>query len=158
MKIRIFVVLTACLAVAMVASPWWGTARAVGGIDPAQEVLEVSRRFQNAGIRGDRAVLTQIFSPSVTHFHPGAPYRFVGRDRLVQEFEAASKTQQDMRFEAVDPQVQMVGSSAAIVTYYIVESWADKNGVRTSVKEKATEVYSKVDGSWTMLHSHYSTE
>src|SRR5271169_4712026 len=64
----------------------------------AQDVLAVVRQFQAAGIRGDKAALTQIFDPGVTHFHPGSPYRFVRRDRLVQEFEVASKNQQDMPF------------------------------------------------------------
>ncbi|MGH9702930.1 MAG: YybH family protein [Candidatus Acidiferrales bacterium] len=123
-----------------------------------QDVLEVVREFQSAGIRGDGAALTQIFDPNVTHFHPGSPYRFVGRDRLIQEFEVASRSQQDMHFEMVDPQVQMAAKDVAVVTYYIVESWADKNGVRTSAKEKATEVYANKEGHWTMIHGHYSTE
>lgn len=123
-----------------------------------QDVLEVVRQFHSAGIRGDKATLVQIFDPNVTHFHPGSPYRFVGRDRLVQEFEVASKSQQDMHFEMVDPQVQMAAKDVAVVTYYIVENWADKNGVRSSAKEKATEVYVNKDGHWTMIHGHYSTE
>jgi uncharacterized protein (TIGR02246 family) len=127
--------------------------------DSSEEVLNVVRQFQSAGVRGDRAVLTQIFDANVTHFHPGSPYRFVGRDRLIQEFEAASKTQVDMRFEMVDPQVQFAGPDTAIATYYIVESWADKTtGARTTAKEKASEVYVKKDGRWQMIHSHYSVE
>jgi len=123
---------------------------------PAPAVLDVVRQFQAAGIKGDKATLLQIFDSNVTHFHPGAPYRFVGGERLAAEFEAASKTQFDMRFEMVDPRVEMASPEVAIVTYYIVESWADKSGTRTSAKEKATEVYARRNGRWTMLHGHYS--
>jgi ketosteroid isomerase-like protein len=125
--------------------------------DASAGVLEVVRQFQSAAIRGDQATLNQTFDLNITHFHPGSPYRFVGRDRLVQEFEIASKNQQDMHFEMVDPQVQMAGRDAAVVTYYIVEDWTEKGGPR-SAKEKATEVYVKKDGRWIMIHGHYSTE
>ncbi len=138
--------------------PRWASSRLSAQTLPPPDVLAVVRQFQSAGIRGDKAVLNQIFDPNVTHFHPGSPYRFVGRDRLVQEFEFNSKNQQDMHFEMVDPQVQMASKDVAVVTYYIVESWADKNGVRSSAKEKASEVYVNQDGHWTMIHGHYSTE
>jgi ketosteroid isomerase-like protein len=124
----------------------------------APSVLDIVRQFQSAGIKGDKPTLVQIFDSNVTHFHPGAPYRFVGGERLAGEFEAASKTQFDMRFEMVDPQVQMASPDVAVVTYYIVESWADKSGTRISVKEKATEIYGKRNSRWTMLHSHYSAD
>jgi uncharacterized protein (TIGR02246 family) len=146
------------LLLAIAFLPRWAGSRLLAQTPAPPDVLEVVRQFQNAGVRGDKAALTQIFDPNVTHFHPGSPYRFVGRDRLVQEFEVASKNQQDMHFEMVDPQVQMAAKDVAIVTYYIVESWADKNGVRSSAKEKATEVYVQKDGRWTMIHGHYSTE
>jgi uncharacterized protein (TIGR02246 family) len=124
----------------------------------AQEVLKVVRRFQDAGVKGDTAALMQIFDPDVTHFHPGSPYRFVGAERLANEFAIASKSVQDMHFEMVDPDVQFPTQDVAVVTYYIVESWADKNGARTNVKEKASEVYVKKNGAWMMIHGHYSTE
>ncbi len=124
----------------------------------AQEVLQVVHRFQEAGVKGDTAALMQIFDDGVTHFHPGSPYRFIGNKRLAGEFEAASKTSFDMRFEMVDPDVQFAAKDVAVVSYYIVESWADKNGVRTNVKEKASEVYVKKEGAWKMIHGHYSQE
>jgi hypothetical protein len=63
-----------------------------------------------------------------------------------------------MRFEMVDPDVQFPAPDVAVATYYIVESWADTHGVRTSVKEKASEVYAKKNGTWRMINGHYSTE
>jgi uncharacterized protein (TIGR02246 family) len=124
----------------------------------AQEVLKVIQRFQEAGVKGDTATLMQIFDPDVTHFHPGSPYRFIGAERLAKEFEVASKSVQDMRFEMVDPDVQFPTPDVAVATYYIVESWADAKGVRTNVKEKASEVYVKKNGAWKMIHGHYSAE
>jgi ketosteroid isomerase-like protein len=134
-----------------------GRLSAANAADETKSVLEVVRQFQSAGVRGDKAALSQIFDVNVSHFHPGSPYRFVGRDRLVQEFEVASKNQQDMHFEMIDPQVQMAGDTA-VVSYYIVESWTDKNGARMSIKEKASEVYLKKADRWLMIHSHYSLE
>jgi uncharacterized protein (TIGR02246 family) len=124
----------------------------------AQEVLKVVQRFQEAGVKGDTATLLQIFDPDVTHFHPGSPYRFIGAERLAKEFDVAAKSVQDMRFEMVDPEVQFPTPDVAVATYYIVESWADTHGVRTNVKEKASEVYVKKNGAWKMIHGHYSTE
>jgi ketosteroid isomerase-like protein len=102
--------------------------------------------------------LNQIFDANTTHFHPGSPYRFVGKERLIKEFVASAPGHLDMRFEMLDPQVQMAARDVAVVTYYIDESWTEKSGARTSVKEKASEVYVNRNGRWLMLHSHYSTE
>jgi len=124
----------------------------------AQEVLQVVRRFQEAGVKGDTAALMQIFDGNVTHFHPGSPWRFVGAQRLADEFAVAAKTALDVRFEMVDPDIQFADKDVAVATYYIVESFADKNGIRTNVKEKASEVYVKKDGTWRMIHGHYSVE
>ncbi|HEV2387630.1 MAG TPA: DUF4440 domain-containing protein [Candidatus Acidoferrales bacterium] len=139
-------------------SAGWPGVRSMADTSAAQQVLEVVRRFQSAGIRGDGIELNRIFDPQITHFHPGSPYRLVGRDRLVREFETAAKSQRDMRFEMIDPQVQMADGNVAVVTYYIVESWAAENNVRNSANEKATEVYVKRNGSWVMIHGHYSSQ
>ena len=124
----------------------------------AQNVLAVVKQFQNGGVRGDAATLNQIFDTNITHFHPGSPYRFIGKERLVKEFVSSAPSHQDMRFEMIDPQVQMAARDVAVVTYYIDESWTEKNGTRTAVKEKATEVYVNRNGRWLMIHGHYSTE
>ncbi|HEX5422202.1 MAG TPA: nuclear transport factor 2 family protein [Candidatus Acidoferrales bacterium] len=126
--------------------------------DVRRDVLAVVRQFQNAGVRGDAAVLEQIFDANVTHFHPGSPYRFVGKDRLVREFVSAAASHQDTHFEMIDPQVQMADQNVAVVTYYIDESWMQKNGTRISAEEKATEVYVNHSGRWLMIHGHYSIE
>jgi uncharacterized protein (TIGR02246 family) len=137
--------------------PWWRGFHTVADTDASKDVLDVVRQFQNAAIHGDAAVLSQIFDAKITHFHPGSPYRFVGRERLVEEFSLFAKTAQDIHFEMVDPQVQMAGNDVAVVTYYIVESWTEKGASRNQ-KEKATEVYVKREGRWSMIHGHYSTE
>jgi len=126
--------------------------------DAQKDVLAVVKQFQQAGVRGDAATLNQIFDTNTTHFHPGSPYRFVGKERLVQEFVSSAPGHQDMRFEMLDPQVQMAAPDVAVVTYYIDESWTEKNGTRTSAKEKATEVYVNRSGRWLMIHGHYSVE
>lgn len=126
--------------------------------DVSKDVLAVVRQFQEAGVRGDAGTLGQIFDAGVTHFHPGSPYRFIGKDRLVKEFVSSAPLHQDMRFEMLDPQVQMAARDVAVVTYYIDESWTEKNGTRTAAKEKASEVYVNRNGRWLMIQGHYSTE
>jgi uncharacterized protein (TIGR02246 family) len=126
--------------------------------DAQKDVLAVVKQFQDAGVRGDATTLNQIFDTNMTHFHPGSPYRFVGKERLVQEFVSSAPGHQDMRFEMLDPQVQMAASDVAVVTYYIDESWTEKSGARISAKEKATEVYVNRNGRWLMIHGHYSAE
>jgi uncharacterized protein (TIGR02246 family) len=148
------------LAILFVAIPSLGQSAATpkANSPEAQEVLKVIRRFQEAGVKGDTATLMQIFDGDVTHFHPGSPYRFVGAQRLANEFDIAAKSVQDMHFEMVDPDIVFAAKDVAVATYYIVESWADKNGIRTNVKEKTTEIYVKKEGAWKMIHGHYSVE
>jgi len=142
------------LLIALLLSP----SSSIAGNEAQGDVLAVVKQFQNAGVRGDAATLNQIFDTNTTHFHPGSPYRFVGKERLVKEFVSAVPSHQDMRFEMIDPQVQMAAHDVAVVTYYIDESWTERNGSRSSAREKATEVYVNRNGRWVMIHSHYSAE
>ena len=123
--------------------------------DPADQVLQTARRYQAAGVRGESQVLSEIFDANITHIHPGEPYRFVGRERLVQEFVAAAAHMEKPSFEMLEPRVQFASAEAAVLTYYISEHWMD-NGSPHHVSEKATEVYARRNGKWIMIHSHYS--
>ncbi len=125
-------------------------------VDKTSEILETASRFQSAALRNDTQLLNQLFDEKITHFHPGEPYRFEGRQRLVQEFSTATMSHENSSFEMLDPKVQFAAPDVAILTYYISEHWTDKGGVRT-VNEKATEVYRRREKGWIMLHSHYST-
>ena len=142
------------LLIALLLSP----SSSIADNDAQKDVLAVVKQFQTAGVRGDAATLGQIFDSGVTHFHPGSPYRFIGKERLVKEFASSAPGHQDMRFEMLDPQVQMAARDVAVVTYYIDEGWTEKNGARTAVKEKASEVYVNRNGRWLMIHGHYSAE
>jgi len=148
--LRILLLLLAAFAVSPGSS--------VADNDVSKDILAVVKQFQDAGVRGDAAVLNQIFDSNITHFHPGSPYRFVGKERLAQEFVSSAPGHQDMRFEMLDPQVQMAARDVAVVTYYIDESWTERSGTRTAAKEKATEVYVNRNGRWLMIHGHYSAE
>jgi hypothetical protein len=125
-------------------------------VDKTKEVLETASRFQSAALRNDTQFLNQVFDEKITHFHPGEPYRFEGRERLVNELSTAAASHESPSFEMLDPKVQFAAPDVAILTYYISEHWTDKGGLRTA-NEKATEVYVRREKGWTMLHSHYST-
>lgn len=120
-----------------------------------EEVLKVVRQFHQAALKPDTEFLNRVFDNEVTHFHPGSPYRYQGRERLVKEFLGFPQRATDITFEMINPSVQMVGNNATVVTYYISESWVEK-GTFKSITEKATEVYEKKGNSWSLVHSHYS--
>jgi uncharacterized protein (TIGR02246 family) len=123
--------------------------------DATDEVLQTARRYQTAGIRGDAQALSDIFDTNITHIHPGEAYRFVGRERLVQEFVTAAARMEKPSFEMLEPRVQFASPDAAVLTYYISERWLE-NGNARRVSEKATEVYVRRNAKWIMIHSHYS--
>jgi len=123
--------------------------------DATDEVLQTARRYQTAGIRGDAQTLADIFDANISHIHPGEPYRFVGRERLIQEFVTAAARMEKPSFEMVEPRVQFASPDSAVLTYYISERWLE-NGNSHHVSEKATEVYVRRNAKWIMIHSHYS--
>ena len=120
-----------------------------------EEVLNVVRQFHQAALKPDVTFLSRVFGEEVTHFHPGSPYRYEGRERLVKEFLGFPQRATDITYEMISPKVQMIGDNAAVVTYYISESWMEKGTFKT-ITEKATEVYEKKGNSWSLTHSHYS--
>jgi ketosteroid isomerase-like protein len=119
-----------------------------------EEVLKVVRQFHQAALKPDAEFLNRVFDEEVTHFHPGSPYRYQGRERLVKEFLGFPQRATDITFEMINPHVQTIGN-AAVVTYYISESWVEK-GTFKSITQKATEIYAKKGNSWSLVHSHYS--
>lgn len=143
-------------AVAITASPAviGGQSQSGRGIGD-EEVLRVVRQFQAAALKPDTAFLSALFAEDITHFHPGSPYRYVGRERLTKEFAQFPQRATNITFEMIDPRVQVVGENVAIVTYYISETWME-NGTAKAVTEKATEVYVRRGSDWSMIHSHYS--
>ena len=144
---------TRLLAVMLATALWLPAAES----EVIQQVIEASKKFQRAGTTKERAgELKDMFDENVTHFHPGGPYRLAGRDRLVREFNEALSRSEDFIFEMLEPKVQVINDNAAVLTYYISESFTER-GTRKSVTEKATEVWVRGGGqNWRMLHSHYS--
>jgi ketosteroid isomerase-like protein len=144
---------TRLLAAMLATTVWLPAAES----DVIQQVIEASKRFQRAGTSKDHAgELKDLFDENVTHFHPGGPYRLVGRDRLVREFSEALSRSEDFIFEMVEPKVQVISDNAAVLTYYISESFTER-GTRKNVSEKATEVWVRGTGqAWKMIHGHYS--
>jgi len=59
------------------------------------------------------------------------------------------------RYEMIDPQVYRAGD-AAILTYNLVSHGRSPAGEATVVRWNSTAVYSKVDGQWKIVHSHWS--
>jgi len=60
------------------------------------------------------------------------------------------------RVEMVDPKVQRSGDMA-VLTFNLVDHGAQVgDGPKTTARWNSTEVYQRINGSWKIIHSHWS--
>ena len=120
------------------------------------EVMALESAAMERWRRGDPGGFTDISAPGVTYFDTGTPKRLDGLDALKAEYETrVGKIHYDV-MEFIDPSVQVHGD-AAVLTYRFFSTRIHANGsIASRTPWNCTEVFSKVDGEWRIIHTHWS--
>ncbi len=106
--------------------------------------------------KGDPQGFFDIMAPDQTYFDPLTAKRIDGHDavkRYIAPFAGKIKIE---RMEMIDPKVQRSGD-LAVLTFNLVDYGAQiDGGPKTTARWNATEVFQRFDGSWKIVHSHWS--
>ena len=106
--------------------------------------------------KGHPLGFTDISAPDVTYFDTGTPKRLDGLESLKEEYaKRVGKIHYDV-MEFIDPKVQVYGN-AAVLFYRFFSTHLNPDGsIAKRTPWNCTEVYSRIDGKWKIVHTHWS--
>ena len=105
---------------------------------------------------GDPQGFFNIMSSDQTYFDPMTEKRIDGQEALKKYVAPITGKISIERVEMVDPKVQRVGD-LAVLTFNLNDYGAQvAGGPKTTARWNSTEVYQRINGSWKIVHSHWS--
>jgi ketosteroid isomerase-like protein len=106
--------------------------------------------------KGDPQGFFDIMASDQTYFDPTTAKRIDGQDALKKFFAPFTGKIKIEKYEMIDPKIQRRGD-LAVLTFNIVSYGAQLDGgPKTTARWNSTEVYQRVNGSWKIVHSHWS--
>ncbi len=120
------------------------------------EVMALEAAAMERWRKGDPWGFIEISAPDVTYFDTGTRQRLNGRETLRAEYaQREGKIFYDV-MDFVDPRVQ-VCKDLAVLTYRFLSTWLNPDGsVANRTPWNCTEVFTRIDGQWKILHTHWS--
>jgi ketosteroid isomerase-like protein len=92
----------------------------------------------------------------VTYFDPFQERRIDGDTAMRAMLEPIAGQIKVDRYDMIDPRVQQYGD-AALLTFNLISYRTQPNGVEAAISSwNASEIYARIDGRWTIVHSHWS--
>src|SRR3977135_3624860 len=106
--------------------------------------------------KGDPQGFFDIMASDQTYFDPTTAKRIDGQEALKKFFAPFTGKIKIEKYEMIDPKVQR-SDDLAVLTFNLVSYGAQLDGgPKTTVRWNSTEVYQRLDGSWKIVHSHWS--
>ncbi len=124
--------------------------------DAAQTIIAMEKSALDRWSNGDPRGYFEIMSPDETYFDPMTDKRIDGKRALEQYIAPFTGKIKIERVEMIDPKVQQHGD-LAVLTFNLVDYGAQVgDGPKTTARWNSTEVYERINGSWKIVHSHWS--
>lgn len=154
--IRVAVLLFSCGLYASCAAP----AQTGGSMDSLlDELVALERSALDRWIKLDPEGYLGLFAPEVTYFDPTTERRVAGLEAMqarLAPIGSVTPPFREPRYDMIDPRVQRHGD-IALLTFNLVNYGRLKDGEeRVLARWNSTEVYGRINGSWKIIHSHWS--
>jgi uncharacterized protein (TIGR02246 family) len=124
--------------------------------DAAATIIAMEKTALDRWGKGDPQGYFEIMSPDETYFDPSIDKRIDGQTALKQYIAPFTGKIKIERIEMIDPKVQQNGD-LAVLTFNLNDYGAQLgDGPKTTARWNSTEVYQRTNGSWRIVHSHWS--
>jgi ketosteroid isomerase-like protein len=144
------------LLLMVVATASGASCRADADGDVAETIVALERGALERWGKGDPQGFFDIMSPDQTYFDPMTEKRIDGQEALKKYIAPFAGKISIERVEMIDPKVQRVGD-LAVLTFNLNDYGAQMaGGPKTTARWNSTEVYQRINGSWKIVHSHWS--
>ena len=121
------------------------------------ELVATERSALDRWIHLDPSAYLGAFAPEVTYFDPTTDTRVNGIEAIEMRFAPIKNLKlpfTDPRYEMINPKVQRY-RDVAVLTFNLVSYGKLSTGEESVVARwNSTEVYSRIDGKWRIIHSH----
>jgi len=119
-------------------------------------LIEVKRAALDRWGKGDPQGFFEIMATDQTYFDPMTEKRIDGQADLKQYMAPFTGKIKIERVEMINPKVQQSGA-IAVLTFNLIDHGAQVgDGPKTTARWNSTEVYQRINGSWKIIHSHWS--
>ena len=143
----------ACLVVACFCAVVYGGAS--DDFTP-ETIIKLEREALDRWSKGDPQGFFDLGAPDETYFDPTVERRVDGADKVKALLLPLRGKLAIDRYEMRDPLVQR-DSNVAVLTFNLLDYGVRVDGVdKGTIAWNATEVYQRIDGSWKIIHSHWS--
>lgn len=121
----------------------------------AAEIVLKEKTALNRWGKGDPWGFTEISAEEVTYFDTGTERRVDGLPALKQLYAPREGRIKIERYDMLNPKVQLHGNTA-VLTFNLIDHVPTPEGSMKEVHWNATEVYTKIEGQWKIIHTHWS--
>jgi len=122
----------------------------------AAEIMKLETSAMNLWRKGDPDGFLELSSDDVTYFNSDTLTRLNG---ISERTELYNKMRGKISFdvmEFINPRIQMYGDTA-VLTYQFLSTSLNKDGtIKRRTPWNCSEVYAKINGSWNIVHTHWS--
>ena len=127
------------------------------GDSEATNIIAMERAALDRWGRGDPQGALDLYAKDITYFDPLQDKRVDGLDAMKALYSAIAGKIKIQHYDMIDPKVQRTGD-VAVLTYNLVDDVVQLPTGPTSVKVpwNVTAVYSRIEGQWKVVHSHFS--
>ena len=121
-----------------------------------EKIIALERAALDRWGKGDTQGYLDLYAGEVTYFGPGTDKRVDGLAALEKLIAPVAGKISIERSEMIDPKVQRVGD-LAVLTFNVIDHGSQfAGGPKRTVRWNSTEVYQRINGSWKIVHSHWS--
>lgn len=122
----------------------------------AAELLALETAAMDRWRKGDPYGFIEISAPEVTYFDSGTPARIDGLEALKAEYDKRIGQRHYDVMEFVKPTVQVHGDTAVLFYNFLSITLNPNSTIKTRTPWNCTEVFTKIDGQWKIIHTHWS--
>lgn len=120
------------------------------------EVMALESAAMERWRKGDPWGFAELYAPEVTYFDTGTLQRLNGLEAMRAELAQREGKIHYEVMEFIAPRIQTQGD-AAVLTYRFFSTRLNLDGsIASRVPWNCSEVYVRMDGSWRIIHNHWS--
>ena len=122
--------------------------------DP-DHIIALERAALDRWGRGEPQGYLDLYASEITYFDPARETRADGIQTMRDYYGPFTGKIQVDRYEMIDAKVQRLGD-AAVLSYQLISHAIMPDGSSRIVRWNSTKIYGLVDGSWKLVHDHWS--
>ena len=122
--------------------------------DVAATIIALEKGALDRWGQGDPMGFVEIAAPQITYFDPDVELRVDGIEAFTELMEGIKGKIFMDGYELLNPTVEIADEIAVLSFNYT--SWGESEGEPWRSNWNSSEVYRKFDGTWRLVHSHWS--